>query len=107
MLPEPEGLGSNDEGVNARHDKMVELVETMMTVDGLRLTAYGQHENQIRIVKDLPKGPHGGIWRTSIESENGQIEKEESPRGREYRSTLPGFCPGSSEEGGSEGYGQG
>ena len=28
--------------VKARHDKMVELVETMMMAHGLRLTAYGR-----------------------------------------------------------------
>jgi hypothetical protein len=36
------------------------LVETMMTADGLRLTAYGPGEDEIRIVEDLPKAkpPH-------------------------------------------------
>ena len=36
-------LGKNlsQDDVKARHDKMVGLVETMMTADSLRLTAYG------------------------------------------------------------------
>ena len=40
---------------------MVELVETMqMTANGLRLTAYGPDEDEIRIVEDSPtsKPPH-------------------------------------------------
>jgi hypothetical protein len=39
----------------AWHDKMVGLVEAMLTADGLRLAAYGQDENEMRIVKDLPR----------------------------------------------------
>jgi hypothetical protein len=44
----------------ARHDKMVGLVETMMTADGLRLTAYGPDGNDRQIAEDLPKAkmPH-------------------------------------------------
>jgi hypothetical protein len=39
---------------------MVGLVETMMTVDSLQLTAYGPDEDEIRIVANLPKAktPH-------------------------------------------------
>jgi len=37
------------------HDRTAELVETMMTADGLQLTAYGPDEDEIRIVEDLPK----------------------------------------------------
>ena len=36
-------------------DRMVELVETMMTADGLQLIAYGPSENEMRIVEDLAK----------------------------------------------------
>ena len=41
--------------VKARHDKMVGLVETMMTADSLRLIAYGPDEDEIRVVEDLRK----------------------------------------------------
>jgi hypothetical protein len=34
-----------DDGGKARHDKMVGLVETMMTADGLQLTANGPDED--------------------------------------------------------------
>ncbi len=40
---------------------MVGLVETMLTTaDGLRLTAHGPDEDEMRIAKDLPKAktPH-------------------------------------------------
>ena len=37
----------------ARRDKMV---ETMMTADSLRLTAYGQEENQIRVAEGAANG---------------------------------------------------
>jgi hypothetical protein len=46
----------------ARHDKMVGLVETMMTANSLRLTAYGPEEDDIRIVKDLSKTKTPHVW---------------------------------------------
>ena len=39
---------SSSEGRTARHDKMVVLVETMMTADGLQPTAYGLPELDTR-----------------------------------------------------------
>jgi len=46
--------------VKARHDRMGALVETMMIADSLRLTAHGSDEDEMRIVKGLPKAkaPH-------------------------------------------------
>jgi hypothetical protein len=42
---------------------MVEMVETMqMTADGLRLTAYGLDEDEIRIVEGLPKAKTPHVW---------------------------------------------
>ena len=47
----------------ARYDNMVEMVETMqMTADGLRLTAYGLDEDEIRIVEGLPKAKTPHVW---------------------------------------------
>jgi hypothetical protein len=48
--------------VKARHDKMVSLVETMMTADGLQLTAHGPDEDEARIVEDLPKAKTPHVW---------------------------------------------
>ncbi len=47
----------NDERgtMSNRYDRTAELVETMMTADGLQPTAYGPDEDEIRIVEDLPK----------------------------------------------------
>ena len=44
-----------------RH-RMISLVETMMTADGLRLTAYGPDEDVARIVEDLPKAKTPHVW---------------------------------------------
>jgi len=41
--------------LSSEHDRLAGLVETMMTADGLQLTAYGPSENEMRIVEDLPK----------------------------------------------------
>ena len=40
-----------DDGGKARHDRMVRLVETMMTADSLRLTAYSQEEDEVGVVE--------------------------------------------------------
>jgi hypothetical protein len=42
-------------GGKARHDKMVGMVETVTTADGLQPTAHGPDGNEMRIAKDLPK----------------------------------------------------
>jgi hypothetical protein len=36
---------------------MVSMVETMVTADGLRLTAYGPDDEEIRVVEGLPAQP--------------------------------------------------
>ena len=41
---------------------MVELVETMMTADSLRPTAYGPDGIEMRIAKDLPKAKTAQLW---------------------------------------------
>jgi hypothetical protein len=48
-------------------DKATEMVETMMTADSLRLTAYGPDGSEMRIVKDLPKAkpPHQAFDRST------------------------------------------
>jgi hypothetical protein len=46
-----------DAGVKTRHDRRVELAETMLvTADGLRLTAYGPDEDGIRIPEGASHG---------------------------------------------------
>ena len=63
--------------VKAGCDRMVGMVETMMTADSLQLTAYGQNENEMRIVKDLPKAktPHEAeTLQRQMEATDGQID---------------------------------
>ena len=53
--------------MSAGHDRMAGLVETMKTADSLQLAAYGQEENEMRIVKDLPKAADcGGAARVRV-----------------------------------------
>jgi len=47
--------------VKARHNKMIGLVEMMMTADGLRLTAYRPDKDRIRFVE----GTAGSSRRTA------------------------------------------
>jgi hypothetical protein len=57
-----EGLPTFPSDVKARQDKMVGLVETMLkrrrqlTAHGLRLTAYGQDEVEIRVGEGAADG---------------------------------------------------
>ncbi len=56
-------IARRDDGGKMRDDRKVGLVETMqMTADGLRLTACGPDEDEIRIVEDLPKAKTPHVW---------------------------------------------